>query len=103
MYDHDDSIKVNDVVEVVGVLSRLPELAVRHLQGGGRDMADGGGADFPSDDFTAPTSLVRVAPAPRRCLGGSNATQRFASTTLRPSVLSRECWVACGNAGDLAW
>ena len=28
MYETDDAFKVNEVIEVVGVLSRLPELAI---------------------------------------------------------------------------
>lgn len=34
MYDDGVELKLNDVVEVVGVLSRLPELAAAHLATG---------------------------------------------------------------------
>ncbi|KAK9801980.1 hypothetical protein WJX73_005870 [Symbiochloris irregularis] len=51
IYDVDDAYKVNDVIEVVGVLSRVPELAV-HLEDDDSAMADIQGPSLP------PTSKV---------------------------------------------
>eukprot|EP00887_Chlorella_sp_A99_P007055 scaffold2.g7055.t1 len=60
LYD-DEEVKLNDVVDVVGVVSKVPELAAAHMQGG----AAQGQARWPSAGRGAWLLLSRSAAAPR--------------------------------------
>lgn len=60
-YAKEDTLKVNDVVEVVGVLSKVPELAALYHDGPDRSNGQNGvgGALFEEKHAThPPTSLV---------------------------------------------
>lgn len=60
IYEVEDAYKVNDVIEVVGVLSRVPELAV------GPDDDDSAMADIDGPTLP-PTSKVRSRRSARFC------------------------------------
>ena len=61
VYERNESLKLNDVVEFVGILSRMPELAAAQMRQT-EDDADGNHLGFVDEELAArpPTSLVTL-------------------------------------------